>query len=108
EAGGLSGRPLLAPTTARLAHLRAALGPEQALVGVGGVGSAADVGAKLAAGADLVQLYTALIYEGVGLGRRLLAELDAVAAHPTPAERPLPEACVNRACPAPRGGAGGG
>jgi len=84
EAGGLSGRPLLAPTTARLAHLRAALGPDRALVGVGGVADAADIRAKLAAGADLVQLYTALIYEGVGLVRRLLGALDAVAAQPAP------------------------
>jgi dihydroorotate dehydrogenase len=84
EAGGLSGRPLSAPTTARLPRLRAALGPERALVGVGGVASAADVRAKLAAGADLVQLYTALIYAGTGLVRRLLAELDAAPLRPGP------------------------
>jgi dihydroorotate dehydrogenase len=70
----------LTPTTARLARLRAALGPDRALVGVGGVRTAADVRAKLAAGADLVQLYTALIYEGAGLVRRLLAELERAAA----------------------------
>ena len=80
EAGGLSGRPLARASTARLARLRAALGPERALVGVGGVASAADVRAKLAAGADLVQLYTALVYAGVGLARRVLAELEATAA----------------------------
>ena len=77
EAGGLSGRPLFAATTARLPRLRAALGPDRALVGVGGVRTAADVRAQLDAGADVVQLYTALIYAGVGLARRLLAELEA-------------------------------
>jgi dihydroorotate dehydrogenase len=75
EPGGLSGRPLAASSTARLARIRAALGPERTLVGVGGVATAADVRAKLAAGADLVQLYTALVYDGVGLARRLLRGL---------------------------------
>jgi dihydroorotate dehydrogenase len=80
EAGGLSGCPLAAPTTARLRRLRAALGPERALVGVGGVRTADDVRAKLDAGADLVQLYTALVYEGAGLARRLTAGLRAAPA----------------------------
>jgi len=75
EPGGLSGRPLAPSTTARLARIRAGLGPERALVGVGGVATAADVRAKLDAGADLVQLYTALVYAGVGLARRLLRGL---------------------------------
>ncbi len=75
ETGGLSGRPLRDATTARLGSIRARLRPDQALVGVGGIATAADVRAKLRAGADLVQLYTALVYRGLGLGRRLLREL---------------------------------
>ena len=77
EPGGLSGRPLAPSTTARLARIRAGLGPERALVGVGGVATAADIRAKLDAGADLIQLYTALIYDGVGLARHLLRGLAA-------------------------------
>lgn len=71
--GGLSGAPLLARSTALLQAVRAALGPGPLLIGVGGVSDAAGVAAKLAAGADLIQVYTGLIYQGPGLIRRLLA-----------------------------------
>lgn len=64
EAGGLSGAPLLEASNRVLARLRAALGPGYPLIGVGGVMSGADARAKLDAGADLVQLYTGLMYRG--------------------------------------------
>ena len=51
-------------------------GPEMPLIGVGGVGSAEDALAKLRAGAQAVQLYTALVYEGLSLGARVARELD--------------------------------
>ena len=50
------------------------------LIGVGGVASAADAYAKIRAGASAVQLYPALVYDGLGLVPRLLAELDALLA----------------------------
>lgn len=77
EAGGLSGRPLFARSTQVLAMMRQRLGPTMPLIGVGGVASAADVVAKIEAGADLVQLYTAMIYQGPGLPRRILRDLRA-------------------------------
>jgi dihydroorotate dehydrogenase len=64
EAGGLSGRPLLAASNRVIARLRAALGAAYPIVGVGGVMSAADAVSKIEAGADLVQVYTGFIYEG--------------------------------------------
>jgi dihydroorotate dehydrogenase len=67
EAGGLSGAPLLQPSNRVIARLRAALGAGYPIIGVGGVMSAADACAKLDAGADLVQIYTGLIYQGPAL-----------------------------------------
>ena len=67
ESGGLSGRPLLEASNRVLRQLRAALGPDYPIIGVGGVTSGADARAKLDAGADLVQLYTGLIYRGPAL-----------------------------------------
>ena len=67
EAGGLSGRPLLAASNRVLRALRAALGPAVAIIGVGGVQSGSDARAKLDAGADLVQIYTGLVYRGPAL-----------------------------------------
>ncbi len=64
EAGGLSGRPVFAASNRVIAQLRAALGPGFPIIGVGGVLSGEDARAKIAAGADLVQLYTGLIYRG--------------------------------------------
>ncbi len=75
EAGGLSGRPLMARSTEVLAQVRRRVGAEYPLIGVGGVFDAADVRAKLAAGANLVQVYTGYVYEGPGLPRRLAREL---------------------------------
>jgi dihydroorotate dehydrogenase len=72
ETGGLSGRPLMAPSTAVLAQIRERVGPDLPLIGVGGITSPADVAAKQAAGATLVQLYSALVYQGPGLVRLLV------------------------------------
>jgi dihydroorotate dehydrogenase len=76
EAGGLSGQPLRARATELVARVRATCGAGVALIGVGGVATPADVREKLDAGADLVELYTALVYEGPLLARRLVAALD--------------------------------
>ncbi|WP_274630112.1 quinone-dependent dihydroorotate dehydrogenase [Arvimicrobium flavum] len=80
EAGGLSGRPLFERSTIVLARMRRLLGPDFAIIGVGGVDSAETALEKIRAGADLVQIYTGLIYGGPGLPGRILAgmrrELD--------------------------------
>ena len=67
EAGGLSGRPVFEKSNAVIRQLRAALGAGFPLIGVGGVMSEDDALAKIKAGADLVQIYTGLIYRGPGL-----------------------------------------
>ncbi len=67
EAGGLSGRPLFAPSTALLGAFYRLVGGRVPLIGVGGVASADDAWAKIRAGASLVQLYTALAFRGLGL-----------------------------------------
>lgn len=64
EAGGLSGAPVLAASNRVIAQLRAALGAGYPIIGVGGILSADDAAAKLRAGADVVQVYTGLIYRG--------------------------------------------
>jgi dihydroorotate dehydrogenase len=69
EAGGLSGAPVLAASNQVIRQLRAALGPNFPIIGVGGVVSAEDALSKHQAGADLVQIYTGLIYEGPALVR---------------------------------------
>jgi dihydroorotate dehydrogenase len=80
EAGGLSGRPLLAPSTALLrAAARIAAG-RLVLVGAGGVATGADAYAKLRAGATLVQLYTAMAYAGPALPARIVSELASLLA----------------------------
>ncbi|HUJ45782.1 MAG TPA: quinone-dependent dihydroorotate dehydrogenase [Rhizomicrobium sp.] len=75
ETGGLSGAPLFQRSTEVLKALRAKVGSRITLVGVGGIGSGADAYAKIQAGASLVQLYTALAYEGPGLISRIKREL---------------------------------
>ncbi len=67
EGGGLSGLPLLSRSTACLALLRDIVGDEVALIGVGGVATPDAVRQKIAAGADLLQVYTGLIYQGPNL-----------------------------------------
>ncbi|MEK0085259.1 quinone-dependent dihydroorotate dehydrogenase [Benzoatithermus flavus] len=80
ESGGLSGRPLFAPSTRLLARMALLLDGKVPLIGVGGIATGADAYAKIRAGASAVQLYTALIYEGPGIVRRILEELDALLA----------------------------
>jgi dihydroorotate dehydrogenase len=75
--GGLSGRPLAARSTAVVAAIHRLSGGKLPVIGVGGIFTAADIRTKLEAGAQLVQLYTALIYQGPGLPGRLLRELNA-------------------------------
>lgn len=67
EAGGLSGKPLMPRSTEVLRHLFQRTGGKIPLIGVGGIASATDAYAKIRAGACAVQLYTALIYQGIGL-----------------------------------------
>lgn len=67
EAGGLSGAPLMGRSTELLRVLRKRLGPHYPLIGVGGILSGADAAEKRRAGANLVQLYTGLIYRGPAL-----------------------------------------
>jgi dihydroorotate dehydrogenase len=64
EAGGLSGAPLLEASNLVISKLRSALGPRFPIIGVGGILSADDAVAKIKAGADVVQIYTGLIYKG--------------------------------------------
>ncbi|HUO91020.1 MAG TPA: quinone-dependent dihydroorotate dehydrogenase [Rhizomicrobium sp.] len=78
EQGGLSGAPLFAPSTQVLREMRRRLGSTLTLVGVGGVSSGADAYAKIRAGATLVQLYSALAYEGPALVERIKRELLAL------------------------------
>ena len=77
EAGGLSGRPLFARSTAVLRDLRRHVGGGVTLIGIGGVESGETAYAKIRAGASAVQLYSALVYGGLGLLRRIAADLDA-------------------------------
>lgn len=67
EPGGLSGTPVFEASNRVIAELRNALGPHFPIIGVGGVMSAADARAKIAAGANLVQIYTGFIYHGPAL-----------------------------------------
>lgn len=67
QAGGLSGAPLLHLSNRIITQLRAALGNSYPIIGVGGIMSAQDAVSKIKAGADLVQIYTGLIYQGPGL-----------------------------------------
>ncbi|MDD2811295.1 quinone-dependent dihydroorotate dehydrogenase [Rhodoferax sp.] len=67
EAGGLSGAPVLAMSNRVIAQLRASLGKAFPIIGVGGIMSAADAMSKIRAGADVVQIYTGLIYQGPDL-----------------------------------------
>lgn len=80
ESGGLSGRPITDLALSRLRHFRAATGDAIPLIAVGGIGSAEDAWARIRAGASLVQLYTALAYEGPGVARRIVKGLDAIRA----------------------------
>ena len=67
ETGGLSGAPVLQASNRVITQLRAALGPDFPIIGVGGIMSGADAVSKIRAGADVVQIYTGLIYHGPAL-----------------------------------------
>lgn len=78
EAGGLSGAPLASLAAERLRNFRTATEGRVPLVAVGGIGSAEEAYARIRAGATLVQLYTAMVYEGPGLARRITRGLAAL------------------------------
>ncbi|SDG91030.1 quinone-dependent dihydroorotate dehydrogenase [Pelagibacterium luteolum] len=77
EAGGLSGKPLFALSTQRLAQMRQRLGPDFPIVGVGGIHSAKSAVAKFEAGANVIQLYSALVYGGL----KMVDEITTGLAH---------------------------
>ncbi|WP_183099633.1 quinone-dependent dihydroorotate dehydrogenase [Nocardioides pelophilus] len=74
-AGGLSGAPLRERATEVVSLLRGRVGPDLTLIGVGGISTPADARERLAAGADLIQAYTGLIYGGPLWPRRILKGL---------------------------------
>ena len=78
ETGGLSGAPLMAPSTAMLAEAYRLTGGKLMLIGAGGIFSPADAFAKICAGATLVQLYTGFAYHGPALIPRLNSGLAAL------------------------------
>ncbi|QJU57080.1 quinone-dependent dihydroorotate dehydrogenase [Sphingomonas sp. AP4-R1] len=80
EAGGLSGAPLKALALQRLRDFRKATGGKLPLIAAGGIASGGDAYDRIRAGASLVQLYTALVYEGPSLARRIAQELSALLA----------------------------
>lgn len=75
EQGGLSGRPLFAPSTKVLRNMYRLTEGKIPLIGVGGIASGEDAYGKIRAGATLVQLYTGLVYHGFGLISQIHAEL---------------------------------
>lgn len=77
EGGGLSGAPLLAPSTMVLKRFYAAAAGRVALIGAGGIADGAGAYAKIRAGARAVQLYSALVYGGPGLVKRIKRDLAA-------------------------------
>ena len=75
EAGGLSGAPLRDMAQQRIIDFRKASSGQMPLIGVGGIASAQDAYARIRAGASLVQIYSALVYQGPGLARRINKQL---------------------------------
>ncbi len=88
EAGGLSGAPVAARSTAVVKQLAGHLGGAVPIIGVGGILSGAEAAAKVAAGASLVQLYTGLVYRGPALIYECIEAIDAGRAASGPAARP--------------------
>jgi dihydroorotate dehydrogenase len=78
ESGGLSGAPLRDLALQRLRDFRSATGGALPLVGVGGIATAEDAWQRIRAGASLVQLYSAMVYEGPGIARRIVRGLEAL------------------------------
>ena len=75
QSGGLSGAPLKPLALKALRDFREASGGQIPLIGVGGIASTDDVWERIQAGASLVQLYTAMVYQGPGIARRIAREL---------------------------------
>lgn len=73
--GGLSGLPLQARSTAVVAYLRKKLEPSKIIIGVGGIDSPQNAREKLDAGADLIQIYSGMVYKGPGLIKNILKHL---------------------------------
>lgn len=71
EAGGLSGAPLKALAQQRMRDFAKATAGKIPLIGAGGIASAEDAYARIRAGASLIQIYSALVYEGPGLAQRI-------------------------------------
>ena len=80
EAGGLSGAPLAALALQRLKDFRTASGGALPLVGVGGIATAEQAWERIRAGASLVQIYSAMVFEGPGLAGRIARGLERLAA----------------------------
>jgi dihydroorotate dehydrogenase len=80
ESGGLSGAPLHGLALERLRNFRSATGGTMPLIGVGGIGSAEQAWQRIRAGASLVQLYSAITYEGPGIARRIVKGLERLMA----------------------------
>ncbi|MGB5558809.1 MAG: quinone-dependent dihydroorotate dehydrogenase [Paracoccaceae bacterium] len=80
ENGGLSGKPLFEKSTRALAQLSRLTDGKLPLIGVGGISSASDAYAKIRAGASAVQLYTAMVYDGLSLAPRIARDLDTLLA----------------------------
>ena len=78
EAGGLSGAPLRDLAQRRLRDFRKATGSALPLIGVGGIASAPDAWARIRAGASLVQLYSAMVFEGPGIARAITRGLETL------------------------------
>ena len=78
EKGGLSGKPLFSKSTWVLAHLSERLDDRVPLIGVGGISSAIDAYQKILAGATVVQLYTGLVYNGLGLVSEINKGLNTI------------------------------
>ena len=78
EQGGLSGAPLKPLALKALREFRAASGGEMPLIGVGGIATAEDAWERIRAGASLVQLYTAMVYEGPGIALRIARGLAQI------------------------------
>jgi dihydroorotate dehydrogenase len=76
EAGGLSGEPLRELALQRLRDFRKASGAAIPLIGVGGIATVDDAWARIRAGASLIQIYSAMVYEGPGLAGRIVAGLE--------------------------------
>ncbi|MBW9063576.1 quinone-dependent dihydroorotate dehydrogenase [Rhizobium herbae] len=76
QSGGLSGKPLFEKSTVVLAKMRKRVGPALPIIGVGGVSSAETAAEKIRAGANLVQLYSCMVYEGPSLPGRIVRGLS--------------------------------